>query len=84
MHIKLLQSCLILCDPMDWSPPGSSIHGDSPGRNTRVGCQALLQGIFPTQGSNSSLLCLQRWQADSLPLGPPMEKAMAPHSSTFA
>ena len=37
---------------MDYSPPGSSAHGDSPGKNTGVGCQALLQGIFPTQGSN--------------------------------
>ena len=37
------------CDPMDGSPPGSSVHGDSPGKNTGVGCHALLQGIFPTQ-----------------------------------
>ena len=78
MHVKPLQSCLALCDPTDWSLPGSSVHGDSPGRNTRVGRQALLQGIFPTQGSNSSLLCLQHWQAESLPLGPPMEKARHP------
>ena len=46
------QSCLTLCDPIDCSPPGFSVHGDSPGRNTGVGCHALLQGIFPTQGSN--------------------------------
>ena len=32
--------------------PGSSAHGDSPGKNTGMGCHALLQGIFPTQGSN--------------------------------
>ena len=50
------QSCLILCDPMDCSPPGSSVHGDSPGKNTGVGCHALLQEIFPTQGSNPGLL----------------------------
>jgi len=31
-----------LCDPMDCSPPGSSVHGDSPGKNTGVGCHALL------------------------------------------
>ena len=42
--------------PMDCSPPGSSVHGDSPGKNTGVGCHALLQGIFPTQGSNPGLL----------------------------
>ena len=31
------QSCPTLCDPMDCSPPGSSVHGDSLGKNTRVG-----------------------------------------------
>ena len=40
-----------LRDPMDCSSPGSSVHGESPSKNTRVGCHALLQGIFPTQGS---------------------------------
>jgi len=44
-----------LCDPMDCSMPGSSVHEDSPGKNTGVGCHALLQGIFPTQGSNPGL-----------------------------
>ena len=39
-------------NPMDCSPPDSSVHGDSPGKNTGVGCHFLLQGIFPTQGSN--------------------------------
>ena len=42
-------------DPMDCSPPGSSVYGDSPGRDNGVGCHALLQGIFPTQGSNPGL-----------------------------
>ena len=41
---------------MDCSLPGSSVHGDSPGKNTAVGCHALLQGIFLTQGLNSGLL----------------------------
>ena len=44
---------------------------DSPGKNTRVGYHALLQGIFPTQESNPHLLCLLHWQAGSLPLWPP-------------
>ena len=44
---------------------------DSPGKNTGAGYHALLQGIFPTQGSNPSLLCLLLWQAGSLPLAPP-------------
>ena len=37
-----VQSCLTLCDPMDCSPPGSSVHEDSPGKNTGVGYHALL------------------------------------------
>ena len=49
------QLCLTLCSPMDCSPPGSSVHGDSPGKNTGVGCCDLLQGIFPTQGSKPGL-----------------------------
>ena len=49
-----------LCDPMDCNPPGSSAHGDSPGKNTEVGCHALLQGIFPTQGLNPGLLHCRR------------------------
>ena len=40
---KLLQ----LCEPMDCSPPGSSVHGDSSGNNTGVDRHALLQWIFP-------------------------------------
>ena len=52
---------------MDCSPPGSSVHGGSPGKNTGVGCHAL-QGISLTQGLNLHLLCLLHWQAGSLPL----------------
>ena len=40
---------------MDCSLPGSSVHGDSPSKNIGVGCHALLQRIFPTQGSNPGL-----------------------------
>ena len=52
----IAQLCPTLFDPMDCSPPGSSVHGDSPGKNTRVSCHALLEGIFPSQGSNPGLL----------------------------
>ena len=45
MLCLVAQSCR-LCDPVDCSPPGSSVHGDSPGKSTGVGCHALLQGIF--------------------------------------
>ena len=47
------QLCPTLCDPMDCSPSGTSVHGDSPGKKTGVGYRSLLQGIFPTQGTNS-------------------------------
>ena len=70
VHDKSLQSCLTLCDPMDCSPPGSSVHGIFPGKNTGEGCQTLIQGIFLTQGLNLCLLCLLHWQAGSLPLEP--------------
>ena len=50
------QLCLTFCDPMDYSLPGSSVNGDSPGKNTGMGFQALLQGIFLTQESNPGLL----------------------------
>ena len=49
------QSCLTLCDLMDCSLPGFSVHGNSPGKATGVGCHALLQRIFLTQGSNLGL-----------------------------
>ena len=41
---------------------------DFPGKSTGMGCYALLQGIFLTQGPNLSLLSLLHWLADSLPL----------------
>ena len=43
-------------DPTDHSLSGSSVHGDSPAKDAGVGCHVLLQGIFPTQGSNPGLL----------------------------
>ena len=107
MHM-CAQSCLTLCNSMDCSLPGTSVHGTAksqcvygcmymcmcvcvcsvvsdsatpwtvashvplsmglPGKNIGAGCRFLLQGIFLTQGSNLSLLHLQHWQADSLPL----------------
>ena len=54
--------CPTLCNPMDHSPPGSSVHvcpWDFPGKNTGVSGHFLLQGIFPTQGSNP---CLPHWR----------------------
>ena len=68
---KLLQACLTLCDPMDCSLPGSSIHGIFPGKNSGVGCHFLLQRIFLIQGSNPHLSGLLSWQVGSVPLAPP-------------
>ena len=44
MPCLVTQSCLTLCDPTDCSSPGSSVHGDSPGKDTGVGCHSLLWG----------------------------------------
>ena len=47
---EVTQSCPTLCDPMDCSQSGSSVHGIF--QSTGVGCHILLQGILPTQGLN--------------------------------
>ena len=47
LSAQLLQWCLTLCDPMDCSPPRPLCPWDSPGKNTGVGCHALLQGDLP-------------------------------------
>ena len=65
---SVAQSCLTPCNPMDYSPPGSSVHGIFPGKNTAEGCHFLLQGIISTQGSNPCLPHLLHWQVDSWPL----------------
>ena len=146
VHFQLLQSCPTLCNPMNCSLPGSSVHGisparilacvaissskgsfqprnwvclpcmavdslpflwwwlslrcvrffatpctialpprllcpwDFPGKNTRVGCHFLLQGILSTQGLNPHLL---NWQADSLPLTH-QESPILSHAATAA
>ena len=48
------QTCLTLCDRMDCSLPGSSVRGDSPGKNTGVGCHAPLQYIFNRMAYNDA------------------------------
>ena len=63
-EVKVSQSCLTLCDPMDCTIALSS-------QNTGVGSSSLLQEIFPTQGSNLCFICVLHWQESSLPLAPP-------------
>ena len=62
------QSCPTLCDPMEQRLLQAPLSMDSPGKNTGVGCHFLLQGTFPNQGLNPSLL---HGQVGSLPLAPP-------------
>ena len=57
--------CLTLCVPMDYSPPGSSLHGIPQARILEWSCHFLLLGLFPIQGLNRSLLRLMHWQVDS-------------------
>ena len=64
------QSCPTLCDPMDCSSPGCSVHGDSPSKNTGVGYHALLQGNLPNPGIEPRSPTLK---ADSLPSKPPVK-----------
>ena len=52
-------------------PHGLLCPWNFPGKNTRVGCYFLLQGIFPTQGSNPHLLGLLVLWVGSLPIKPP-------------
>ena len=61
-----VQSCWALRHPVDSSPPGSTVHGIFPGKNTGLGCHFLLQEIFLTRGLNPCLLRLLYWQAYSL------------------
>ena len=60
---------------MDCSPPSSSVHGGSPGKNIGVGCHALLQGIFPTQGSSPGLPHCRRILHCLSPRGSPYSTA---------
>jgi len=53
---QLLQSRPTVCDPIDCNLLGSSVHGILQVRLLEWGCHTLLQGIFPTQGSNPGLL----------------------------
>ena len=65
VRVLATQSCPTLCNPVNCSPPGSSVHGDSPGKNPGMGSHALLQGIFPTQGLKPGLPHCQ-WILDHL------------------
>ena len=65
MPAKSLQSYPILCDPMDYSPPGSSVHGILQARILDWVAMPSSRGSFPTQELNQCLLHLLHWQAGS-------------------
>ena len=64
------QSCPTLCDPMDCSLPGSSVHGILQER-TLEWAAISFSAHLPTQGQDLCLFCLLYWQAVSFPLAPP-------------
>ena len=68
--LKSLQSCPTLCNPIDCSPPGSSVHGILQTRILEWVAISSSRGPFQPRDSNLHLLCLLHWQAGSLPLGP--------------
>ena len=74
------QSCPSLCNPLDCNPPGSSALGIFQPRILQSVAIFLLQGLFPTQGSNLSLLCLLHCMQILYPLshwGSPPRKTLA-------
>ena len=68
VRVKSLQSCPSLCDPMDHSLPGSSVHGILQARTLEW--VAISSSRGSSQGLNPCFLCLLHWQVSSLPLVP--------------
>ena len=77
VYCNFLLICVCVCSVMsDSATPWTvackaSLSMSFPGKSTGMRYYFLLQGIFPTQGSNLLLLCLLHWHADPLPLAPP-------------
>ena len=68
-----------------WTLAHQALHPwDFPGKNTGMGCHALLEGIFPTQGPNLCLLYLLHWQVGSLPLVPPIQYTQGISNNCFS
>ena len=84
----LLQSCPARWDPVDCSPPGSSVRGVSQAEKfTRAGCRVLLQGDLPDPGIEPASPVAPALQADSLPWSSQKNKkeiARPALSQTFA
>ena len=79
----MTQSCQTLCDPMDCSPPGSSVHGIFQARILEWVVISSSRGISSTEGLNSHLLSLLHLQVDSLPLHHIGSPSTPIHSTCF-
>ena len=66
------QLCPTLCNTMDFNLPGSSVHGDSPGKSTGVGCQCPPPGDLPSPWMESRSPTLLVHSLPSKPPGKPM------------
>ena len=64
VKVSVAQSCLTLCDPMDWGLPGSSVHGILQKTILEWVSIPFSRGIFPSQGSNPGLLHAERFFTD--------------------
>ena len=71
--VLVVQSYLILCDPMDCSPPGSPVPGIL---LARAGCHSRSRGVSPIRGSKPGFLRLLHWQVASLPGKPQSIKSI--------
>ena len=71
VRAKSPQSCLILCDPMNCSPPGSPVHGGFSRQEYWSGLPCLPPGDLPDPGIKPEFLMSPAWQMGSLPLVPP-------------
>ena len=68
MCVCSVAQCATLCNPMNCSPPGSSVHGISQARILEWVTISYSKGFFSTQRLNPPLSRLLHWQGDSLPL----------------
>ena len=65
VHVYPIAQSIEFCDPLDCSPPGSSVPADSPGKSARLDCHCSLPGDLPNPGMESMSLS-PALQADCL------------------
>ena len=86
MHAMSLQSCLTLCDPMDFSPPGSSVYGHLQAVILEWVSMPSSRGSSWPRDQTQVSLCFLNWQTNSWPLMPPGKPRISQfkdHSKTF-